>query len=668
MDKDRLLLLMVMTIVISSLFVIVYAEDSDAEIQVEESKMPVSGFVDGIGDFFSGIGEAISNFFSGIADFFSNIFNSGKSDGDHSSDTVYESSQFMVYNGPIVVDLTEGSDYKNWFLGSQDNVLYFKCADIQSVLKASTPIKIISNSSITQTVSIGESTSEEIKEGIQYGSSYAERNSNSGLNGFSFSIAGWGAGFNWDPGDKTTTNYKDYLYEKSKKIENVKEFSTSITIPDPEIGKFYRLAEVMSYKLIECVTVDLDTKEYVVSFIAVYEGEYIEPQSSDSFTFSEIDKPNDSLLSDNDIKSAIGYYFDMLTSPSEDVNPGDEVLGTVISDFNSLKAIKNNPGGDYILTNDVVSDGTMWEPFAFSGTLNGNGYKVSGITIDSRSGAYESDKYVSALFTNNTGSISNLTLDNCVVKYSPNTKGKAINLIGGIIVAQNTGLIEKCTVKNCTISIASTNIDDLWLASHEKLPTFKSGSGARDTDWAKYASLKFTGTWSVNWEENKQMIVKCGGICGQNSATIRDCTVKNTEVVGKLINFNLNGNASASKSYVAVGGVAGFNECAIKNCIVSIQPKAELKLHDSGDGAEWGLGYVDPYKPKGTAYCGGIAGESNGQINGCESTTLGIVNTDIFAPVYCTIFLPPAGAHYDGNKANSSSIIISAKMICGKEN
>lgn len=52
-----------------------------------------------------------------------------------------------------------------------------------------------------------------------------------------------------------------------------------------------------------------------------------------------------------------------------------------ISSIEDLKNIKNDPSGSYVLTCDLDLGGEAWEPFAFSGSLDGNGHSITNVKI-----------------------------------------------------------------------------------------------------------------------------------------------------------------------------------------------------------------------------------------------------------------------------------------------
>jgi len=63
-----------------------------------------------------------------------------------------------------------------------------------------------------------------------------------------------------------------------------------------------------------------------------------------------------------------------------------------ISTPQELKAIEADPDGHYILTEDIDMSGQEWIPFTFNGIIEGNGHKISNLSID-QTGTAERSTY-----------------------------------------------------------------------------------------------------------------------------------------------------------------------------------------------------------------------------------------------------------------------------------
>ncbi len=58
------------------------------------------------------------------------------------------------------------------------------------------------------------------------------------------------------------------------------------------------------------------------------------------------------------------------------IAPAPAADSVVITDVEGLMAMADNPGGSYVLGDNINMDGVEWKPFAFSGKLDGQGYSI----------------------------------------------------------------------------------------------------------------------------------------------------------------------------------------------------------------------------------------------------------------------------------------------------
>ncbi|MDR1809371.1 MAG: hypothetical protein LBR34_03065 [Prevotella sp.] len=113
---------------------------------------------------------------------------------------------------------------------------------------------------------------------------------------------------------------------------------------------------------------------------------------------------------------------------------------TQINDRAGLEAISNNLAGSYILTDDIDLSGANWTPLGtFTGTLDGDGHIISGLTIGSSN--------PTAFFhTIDGGTVKNLGFENATITDA--TQARTAVLAG---FAKGNALIENCYVANSTI-------------------------------------------------------------------------------------------------------------------------------------------------------------------------------------------------------------------------
>lgn len=93
---------------------------------------------------------------------------------------------------------------------------------------------------------------------------------------------------------------------------------------------------------------------------------------------------------------------------------------TEISTAQELLSIKDNPAGNYILTADIDMQGVTWQPFAFFGTLDGQGHAILNLTVEDageeRRTAYDGNmKTYDACFSGMFSVLENARVENLVL-------------------------------------------------------------------------------------------------------------------------------------------------------------------------------------------------------------------------------------------------------------
>ncbi|MDR2646820.1 MAG: hypothetical protein LBB67_01665 [Oscillospiraceae bacterium] len=118
---------------------------------------------------------------------------------------------------------------------------------------------------------------------------------------------------------------------------------------------------------------------------------------------------------------------------------------------NDFRAIAHNLNGTYILMKNIVWSGGVLTPIGsaenpFTGTLNGNGFKISGLAVNQTVSLGTGAVASYGIFAKNQGEITGLWLENCSVRVhieSAQTIG-ATTVYAGLIAGMNAGLIEDC--------------------------------------------------------------------------------------------------------------------------------------------------------------------------------------------------------------------------------
>ena len=109
--------------------------------------------------------------------------------------------------------------------------------------------------------------------------------------------------------------------------------------------------------------------------------------------------------------------------------PGQESQVQEISTAEQLRQMEL--GGSYVLTGDIDLGGAVWTPMDFQGSLDGNGYQISNLTI---AGNGENVGFFACL----EGNVKNLHLENAKLDASGD--------YAGFFAGVNMGTIENCTV------------------------------------------------------------------------------------------------------------------------------------------------------------------------------------------------------------------------------
>ena len=182
-----------------------------------------------------------------------------------------------------------------------------------------------------------------------------------------------------------------------------------------------------------------------------------------------------------------------------------------------------------------------WEPIGtaqtrYTGTFDGNGKTITGLTIDS------SSQYV-GMFGYLDGTVKDLELANVDITSSWSTQ--PAGFVGA--VAGNTS--SNCNIANCFVSgnivIGGTNSQAGGLV----------GKNYGAISQCQVKGLTITGPSSGNY-------IYLGGVVGSNSKTVEDCQVENLTITKGSYVGGVTGENSASSSAPVTG-------CSVKNSSVT---------------------------------------------------------------------------------------------------
>ena len=259
-----------------------------------------------------------------------------------------------------------------------------------------------------------------------------------------------------------------------------------------------------------------------------------------------------------------------------------------VSTFEELQNINLSPEQNYVLQNDITHGGNVWDevnlvnwtaigannPRGFSGTFNGNGYKIS---VSAKSGA----KQNFGLFSKISGTVYNLS----VVGYFSISGSSDATALGGFA----SEVAESGRIIDCQSFIRF----EVYVKATEKL----SVSGAIGVNNGLIDGLMTSASGEINIDGNKEFTV--GATVGTNNGTMR----------------NVNQSGRGGSVYVTlarslncnIGSFVGYNSGKIENCFSEREITINLSQGDN------------VYLEKSVSL-GGFAGKNDGTI--VNSTTL----------------------------------------------
>jgi|GEM_PF-3944252 len=190
-----------------------------------------------------------------------------------------------------------------------------------------------------------------------------------------------------------------------------------------------------------------------------------------------------------------------------------------------LVNLSNKTGDWYIVANITLSG--EWTPIAgFTGTLYGNNYTISGMTITISKINYSAEQYF-GLFGQLNGNISNLKLSNISILGDSQQSGSTVN-VGGIAGYLGSNK----TISGCSISSGTINIDRVWS---------RVGGVVGFNYWGTITNTSNYATVTSNGD--------MGGIVGQNDTL---CSVTYCINNGRITYW-------LGSSLRSIGGIIGYN-------------------------------------------------------------------------------------------------------------
>jgi len=360
----------------------------------------------------------------------------------------------------------------------------------------------------------------------------------------------------------------------------------------------------------------------VITYTITYENTYGTPNSNpitytvnDEITFANLN------LTGNPF---VGWYKNSsYTTPITKISKGTTGNITLYAKFtyayepiynaSDLKSIQM--GKSYILMNNIDLGGAEWTPLGsysapFTGSFNGNGYKISNFKITN-----SNNRYV-GLFGCNKGSICNLNVESFTISNLSDESTYA----GGLVGYNYGGTISNCSAKgnvSSTIAKIGTTKPNYKTAYAGGLVGYNSGN---ITDSYADCSVIALADWGYN--------DSCaGGLTAYNSGAGYKTESANIERCYSKGSVTAKSTHVKCESYA--GGLVAKNAGNVTNSYASVTVSATIT-----DGYSW-----DP------SYAGGlIASASDGIITNCYAT--GSVNSS-------------SSGGYDGGKSYAGGLIAS---------
>jgi hypothetical protein len=146
----------------------------------------------------------------------------------------------------------------------------------------------------------------------------------------------------------------------------------------------------------------------------------------------------------NDGETPLCFYEDIVWMENTNTLITVTYRGTPITNHTELRSITGT--NDFVITNTISASSAPWTPVAFSGTLHGGGFKVSGIKFAQSTGNY-------GLFSTLEGNVYDLRLEYADTAPLAVTAASPDNMVmAGILAGETTA---NATIKNVMVSLAS---------------------------------------------------------------------------------------------------------------------------------------------------------------------------------------------------------------------
>lgn len=298
-------------------------------------------------------------------------------------------------------------------------------------------------------------------------------------------------------------------------------------------------------------------------------------------------------------ESLVNEYIGTITLTNNAVVYAKWIKSVEIYDVDGLKAIADNPYGNYHLTTNINLRGEVWTPIdIFTGILNGNGYKIYNFAL-------KKDNADLGFIIKNQGTIKNLNLSNIEVSSTVNSVWCSLSAF----CAYNEGSLVNVAIEsvNAIVNVSSTNVNNE--VSVGMLTGENSGKIISCTMNSKLilnADLQSDNSYGGYYTT----VLRVGGLCGKNTGSIFDVRLKLNAKIDEYVKGNGYYSTSCKKSDFNMGGVCGAEFGNLANVV------SDFTCAFSSNG-----GYDADGRPDRYTYIGGVVGRvlEGGAVSNCYS-------------------------------------------------
>lgn len=285
-----------------------------------------------------------------------------------------------------------------------------------------------------------------------------------------------------------------------------------------------------------------------------------------------------------------------------------------IYDISGLLSISDDLTSNYTLANDIDMGGIEWTPLgAFSGIFDGANHSISNFMMSSPSSSM-------GFFTENSGTITNVTFSDCLLNNSINEK---FNM--GVLTAINRGTISGVKILDCSFITNTSVSSQNWGADVFNMGLICGINNGIISDIALSSTVSITIKAAVPNNSSNSFTVgsSFGNVCGVNNSSIYNvsscCTFE-----GYAHSTTTSGLSSYHNPSVlnvsSWSGIAGVNKPnAHIDSVSSITAFVSNFISSQADSSD---------NPTLDRYIGGIVGWNDGLVtNAISSGTITVNNS-----------------------------------------